>query len=341
MNQYNRENLNDKHLPLVSFVIPMYNEAEHIQLCLDAILSQDYPTESIEIHIVDSASNDDSLAIVEDYIAKSNAQIFKHHNPKQKTSLSLNIGIKAAQGKVVIILGAHTEIGPNFISLNVQNLELDNVWCSGGTQINVGKTVQQSSIGVAMSHWFGFPSAAYRYRKTAGFVNTVVYGAYKKEVFEEVGLFEEEGVMSEDAELNWRIVNAGYKIYFDPRIHTRYSPRKTVVAFFKQLYNYGILRSQVFRKHGSGLLWLHFIPPLGFIFISVLAILSFIFPLLIFLLATLLITYMVFATYFAIEACFRQKKGNPIFVFIAFINMHFAWALGFLAGMIRTNNKSF
>ena len=341
MEQDNRDKVYDsKQSPLVSFVIPMYNEAEHIQPCLDSILVQDYPKECIEIHVIDGVSSDDSASIVENYISTSIAQIFLHNNPKRKTPISLNIGIQAAQGDVIIILGAHTEIDSNFVRLNVNNLNQNRVWCSGGTQINVGKTVLQSSIGVAMSHWFGMPSAAYRYRKKAGYVNTVVYGAYKKEVFNEVGLFEEIGLMSEDAELNLRITKAGYKIYYDPRIKSRYYPRKTLITFFKQMYNYGILRSQIFKKHGSGLLWLHFLPPLVIVFIPLMAIFSLIVQPIKLVVLVIVLLYVIIAAFSALNAFLIQKKGNPFLVSIAFLSMHIAWALGFLAGTLKRNSKS-
>ncbi|MBL7109969.1 MAG: glycosyltransferase family 2 protein [Candidatus Marinimicrobia bacterium] len=325
--------------PLVSFVIPMLNEAEHIQICMDSILDQDYPKDKIEMHVVDGGSTDGSVPIVKDYVKTSVTPIFLHNNPKRKTPISLNIGIKAALGELIIILGAHTEIEPDFVIQNVANLNRDGVWCSGGTQINVGKTLQQSSIGVAMSHWFGIPSAAYRYKKKAGFVNTVVYGAYKKEVFNEVGLFEEKGLMSEDAELNLRIINAGYKIYYDPRIKSRYYPRKTLITFFKQMYNYGILRSQILKKHSRGLRWLHFVPPLSLVFFLLLAISSIVVQSSIVILAIFMLLYLTMAGMSAVDACIRQGKGNPVLVFIAFIDMHIAWALGFWAGMIRPKSQ--
>lgn len=331
---------NSDQNPLVSFVIPMLNEAEHIQLCMDSILNQDYPKDKIEIHVVDGSSTDGSVSIVEDYVKTSVVPIFLYNNPKRKTPISLNIGIKAALGEVIIILGAHTEIEPEFVIWNVTNLNLHGVWCSGGTQINIGKTTQQSSIGAAMSHWFGIPSASYRYKKEAGFVNTVVYGAYKKEVFNEVGLFEEKGLISEDAELNLRIINAGYQIYYDPRIKSRYYPRKTLFTFAKQMFNYGILRSQVLRKHGGGLLWLHFLPPVGLVLFSLLIILSITIPSLKIIITAIILLYFTTATVSAIDACMKYKKGNPAIVIIAFISMHLSWALGFLSGTVRPKNNS-
>jgi cellulose synthase/poly-beta-1,6-N-acetylglucosamine synthase-like glycosyltransferase len=338
---YNKQDpsYGDIHLPFVSIVIPMFNEAHYIQQCLGAIYKQDYSQNKIEIHIVDGDSSDKSLSKVNEFKSSTNSEIYLHHNPKRKTPISINIGIRESKGSVIVILGAHTKIASNFISLNVENLQKKGVWCSGGTLINVGKTVQQLSIGVAMSHWFGIPSAAYRFQRNAGFVNTVVYGAYKKEVFKKVGFFEEEGVMSEDAELNLRISKAGYKIYYDPRIRSYYSPRKTLVAFFKQMYNYGILRSQILKKHGSGLLWLHFIPPLGIVSFSILAILSIYNPTLQQILLWIVILYQTIAFCNAFLIWLKMKKGNPLLITLAFNDMHIAWALGFLSGLVKQHEK--
>lgn len=332
--------LSDSNLmPLVSFVIPIYNEVEHIKSCLDTILAQNYPQNRIEIHVIDGESNDGSVAVVEDHFIATESPVFLHNNPERRTPLSLNIGIKAAEGDIVVILGAHTEIESDFVRLNVANLRRNGVWCSGGTQINVGKTIQQASVGAAMSHWFGIPSAPYRYRKKAGFVNTVVYGAYRKEVFEKVGVFEEKGLMSEDSEFNFRLLQAGYKIYYDPRIRTRYYPRRTIYKLAKQMFNYGILRAQVLRKHRRGLKWLHFVPPLAVVLFLFLAIMSLVVRSSASLLTTLVLLYLVMAVVSAVDACIRQGKGNPALVLIAFIVMHVTWALGFWSGMLRSRTQ--
>ena len=76
--------LSDSNLmPLVSFVIPIYNEVEHIKSCLDTILAQNYPQNRIEIHVIDGESNDGSVAVVEDHFIATESPVFLHNNPER------------------------------------------------------------------------------------------------------------------------------------------------------------------------------------------------------------------------------------------------------------------
>lgn len=322
------------HLPLISFVIPVYNEAKYITSCIDSILAQNYPLDKIEIHVVDGASEDGSPNLVKERFVTAGLPVILHENPARKTPSALNIGVKAAKGEVIVILGAHTQIQSDFVIKNTENLRQRNVYCSGGTQVNVGKSKNQSSIGVAMSHWFGIPTASYRYKRNPGYVNTVVYGAYRREIFDEIGYFDEGGTISEDAEFNWRILKVGHKIYYDPQIITHYYPRKNLYLLGKQMFKYGILRFQVFRKHKEGLIWLHFVPPFTLFFFLALGLISFIVPAIIPILVSLTLFYLTVALVSAIQGQQAQKKGCVLLIFIAFVTMHVSWALGFWIGFM-------
>lgn len=325
---------NSKILPKVSVVIPTRDEAVYIEACIKAILAQDYPKEKMEIHVVDGDSKDGSIEIIQKRFIESGEPVLLHSNPLGKTPISLNIGIEAATGDIVIILGAHTEIFPSFIQKNVENLRRPGVVCSGGTQVNTGHTPKQIAIGAAMSHRFGIATAPYRHQTYPGEVFTVVYGAYRREIFEIIGYFEEEGSISEDAELNWRIIQAGYKIYFDPEIRTRYYPRANFAEFAHQMHRYGILRAYMFRKHLEGLSLLHFIPSTFCLLLLFLGIGSLFNSISFIILISLVGTYSGSAFISSLTAKREQKGARSLLVSLAFFTMHMAWGLGFLVGLI-------
>jgi cellulose synthase/poly-beta-1,6-N-acetylglucosamine synthase-like glycosyltransferase len=325
---------NLKILPKVSVVIPTYNEAKYIEACIKAILAQDYPKEKLEIHVVDGDSKDGLLEIIQQGFVESGEPVLLHSNPQRKTPIGLNIGVTASTGDIVIILGAHTEMFPSFIQKNVENLRRPGVVCSGGTQMNSGRTAKQAAIGAAMSHRFGIATAPYRHQVHPGEVFTVVYGAYRSEIFELVGYFEEEGSISEDAEFNWRIIQAGYKVYFDPDIKTRYYPRATFAKFARQMHRYGILRAYMFRKHLEGLSILHFMPSTFCLLLVCLGVGSFFNTVSLIILISLVGTYSGLALISSLSTRGEQKKAQPLLVSLAFFTMHIAWGLGFISGLI-------
>ncbi len=329
---------NHEKMPLVSIVIPMYNEVDAIERCIESIRQQDYPQDRLEIIVVDGQSNDGSREKVE-ALRKSQNNIFLYDNPHRRTPKSLNIGIKNAHGEVIIILGAHTRIDRNFVRLNIRYMHEKNVKCTGGTQINTGETYLQRAIGLAMGSRFGIPSAPYRFYKKGRFVDTVVYAAYHRSLFDQIGYFDEELHISEDAELNWRIRKAGNKIYYSPDIISYYYPRRTLARLAKQFFNYGILRVNVIKKHPDAIKPMHIIPPL-FVFGSiVLLLLSIHWPMCGIGLKLMWLVYFLYVLMASFEVVLSQKCLRYLFVLpLAFMTMQLAWGMGFLIGIFKTHN---
>lgn len=321
-----------------SIVIPTLNEEDYISECIDSILDQTYDIDLIEIVIVDGDSTDKTIEIVNSYKQK-HFHILVLTNPLKRTPISLNIGIKNSTGDVAVILGAHTKIDKDFVKLNNKYLIEQNVKVTGGTQINVGKSFSQRLIASVMEMPFAMASASYRWSKKAQFVDTVVYAAYKKELFEELGYFEEKFAISEDAEMNWRIRQAGYKIYFSPDIKTYYYPRNSITRFIKQMFRYGILRVNVLKKHLNAVKLFHFIPPIFVMTIITLLILSLINSDFINLL------FLILGVYFVINILASLKKLGwkkwfqfPVVSLMVF-SMHIAWGLGFIIGAVLPKSK--
>jgi cellulose synthase/poly-beta-1,6-N-acetylglucosamine synthase-like glycosyltransferase len=316
-----------------SIVIPTYNEEDYIENCVNSILIQEYDQSLIEILIVDGNSTDSTRNIVQELIRK-NENIRLLDNPVSKTPHALNIGAKNSSGDVVIILGAHTEIDKNFVKYNNQFLQEKGVKVTGGTQENVGTTYIQKLIGKVMQMPFAMGSANYRWSKKEQFVDTVVYAAYRRELFDELGYFEENFTISEDAEFNWRIRNAGHRIFYSPKIKSYYYPRSSLKRFFKQIFRYGILRVNVLKKHINSIKLLHIIPPLFVISIVSILILSLFYPvfwnvIFLFLAAYFLVSFLS-VIFNPIVKSIDLYLLLPLLIFV----MHFSWGLGFLIGLI-------
>jgi glycosyltransferase involved in cell wall biosynthesis len=314
----------------------MLNEKNAIQRCIESILTQTYPIEMLEIVVVDGMSTDGSRQVVE-ALSRQYDNIKLFDNPNQRTPNALNIGIKKSSSDIVIILGAHTRIDSNFVYFNVKYMQEKNVKCTGGTQKNVGDTFLQKAIGIAMGSKFGMPSAPYRFQKKAGFVDTVVYAAYDKSLFDEIGLFDETLYISEDAELNWRIRKAGHKIYFSPDIQSYYYPRKNLKTLFKQFFNYGILRVNVIKKHIDAITGVHLIPPILLLSSILLLGLGLLNSIFFKFLAGICFLYLLYLFLGSIETVLREKKPLLLFILPAiFFTMHVSWGFGFLVGLYKT-----
>jgi glycosyltransferase involved in cell wall biosynthesis len=233
----------------VAVVIPCRNEKAYIGLCLDSLVACDFDKQKLEVYVCDGLSDDGTAAIVSDYSAR---YPFIHllQNTARTTPHALNLGIRSSKTDVVIILGAHAAIAPDFVSRNIEVLNTHpDVGCAGGIIDNKYENRTSENIGLAMSSVFGVGNAHFRTGTKAGYVDTVAFGAYTREVFEKCGLFDDELVRNQDDEFNFRISTHGFKIFLDPAIRSDYYVRGNYRKLFRQYYQYGYWKVFVNRKH--------------------------------------------------------------------------------------------
>jgi succinoglycan biosynthesis protein ExoA len=81
-------------------------------------------------------------------------------------------------------------------------------------------------------------------------VDTVFLGAFRRRVFETVGLYDPRAVTNEDAELNQRLLDSGGRVYLSRNIVVHYHPRDSFDAVARQYFRYGRGRARTFLKHG-------------------------------------------------------------------------------------------
>ncbi|MBA2665519.1 MAG: glycosyltransferase family 2 protein, partial [Trueperaceae bacterium] len=237
-------------LPTVSVVLPVLNEAAHIEQVLSRLLAQDYPRHLvIEILVVDGRSEDGTRDATSQFQHRHPlAGIRLLDNPLRITSAALNIGIRAARGDVLVRMDGHAIPATDYVSRCVDALQRTGAANVGGVVEPVGRTPFGAAVALATKHPLGAGDARYRVGGSAGDVDTVAYGAFRREVFQDVGLFDESMVVNEDYEVNVRIRAAGYRIHFNPSIRLQYTPRGTVGDLWRQYFRYGWWKVETLRR---------------------------------------------------------------------------------------------
>jgi len=130
----------------------------------------------------------------------------------------------------------------------LQNGEFD---CVGGVLVNEGNSATGRAVAAATSSAIGVGSARFRTgRGDESTVDTVAFGVYRREVFERIGLFDEELIRNQDDELNMRLVQSGGRILLVPHLRIRYFVRDSLRMLGRQYYQYGYWKWRVVRKHG-------------------------------------------------------------------------------------------
>jgi GT2 family glycosyltransferase len=230
-------------------MVPVRNEVRFIADLVRALIAQQYPRNRFELIVVDGFSSDGTREVLFD-LRRQHPDLIVIDNPEQIVSTGLNRAIEIARGDVIIRIDGHALIDADFIRQNVQLLaEHPEAWSVGGPIRHIANTTFGKAVAIAMSHPFGVGWALHRYPDYEGFTDTAQFPAFRRSVFERVGVFDERLVRNQDDELNYRIRQAGGRIYVSPRIRYSYFVRERVRDIFKQYFQYGFWRIPVMEKH--------------------------------------------------------------------------------------------
>jgi GT2 family glycosyltransferase len=145
----------------------------------------------------------------------------------------------------------------------------ENLACVGGIVNNVYENEDSEIISCATSTSFGVGNAHYRTGNKSGFVDTVLFGIYKSEIFEKIGYFDETLTRTQDDEFNYRLLKNGYKIFLSNKIKSKYYVRSSFSNLFKQYYQYGYWKVIVNKKHHSITTMRQVVPLLFILFILI------------------------------------------------------------------------
>jgi len=259
----------------VSIVIPMRNEECRIGPCLDSILRGDFPMNECEILVVDGASTDHSCHVVRQRMA-SHPQVRLVDNPKQHVPAGLNIAIREAQGQFVLRMDAHCEYPSDYVRNCISELERTGAANVGGCLQTLpgSNTWVARSIALLTQHPVGVGNSAFRLGKGDIIVDTVPFGAFRREVFDRVGLFREDLVRNQDFELNARIRSAGLRIFLSSKITSRYYNSPDFTSFMRQAVLNGAWGARCWMLYPASFCWRHAAPLLFLVAETMLSILG-------------------------------------------------------------------
>ncbi len=318
----------------VSVCIVAYNEEDYLEDLLECIKRQTYDHQLMEILLIDSMSTDRTLELMQSFVEEDlfyHAQIYK--NSRQIQAAGWNIAIEKFSGEVMIRLDAHATIPDDFVERNIQNLKTEDV--SGGQRpcIVERTTPWKSTLLIAENALFGSGIAPFRRDTGKHYVKTMFHPAYKREVFNKVGYFDEKLLRTEDNDMNYRIRQAGYKLFYDPEIISYQHIRNNLRRLIKQKYRNGFWVGLTFGYQPKCLSIYHLIP-----FAFVIAIIC---SILLLSVEFVLPMYLLLGTYSAVNilmsiVAILHEKASIFFIALPFLFLllHLSYGIGSLIGLI-------
>jgi succinoglycan biosynthesis protein ExoA len=327
-------------MPTISVIVPCYNEEKTIQLLLSSINAQTWPVSDLEVIIADGLSTDRTRQKINEFqTAHPDLVIRVVENPRRNIPAALNSALAQAQGEYIVRLDAHSRPDEHYIERCLADLRDRQVEMVGGIwKIHPGSEGWMAkSIASAAAHPLGVGDALYRYTTHASLVDTVPFGAYRRDLLKKIGLYDETLLTNEDYEFNTRIRQAGGKIWLNPDIHSIYYARSSLRSLAKQYWRYGYWKYQMLRRYPRSLRLRQAVPPVFVLSVASLCILAFIWQLARVLLLLEIGIYLLVLLAGSIQQTrqsgdFRMLVGIPL----AIATMHFTWGAGFIGSMVKS-----
>jgi glycosyltransferase involved in cell wall biosynthesis len=205
--------------PLVSFVIPVRNDAERLRRCLTSITRNDYPRDLIEILVVENESTDESARTAREHGA------IVMRCPSTSVAELRNRGARAALGSIIAFADSDHEIDRSWVRTAVAVLASPAVAATGAPYL------PDPECNWVQRQYDGLRS------RTDGREEVTWLGsgnfAVKRSAFDRIGGFNASLTACEDVDLCNRLRLAGHRIVADPALRSvHYGDPKTLKALF-------------------------------------------------------------------------------------------------------------
>ena len=325
----------------ISVILAIRNEEEYICKCLDSLVEQDFSNGKYEIIIVDGMSTDKTREKINTYLNRFPTIIRIFDNPRKFQSSGRNIGIRNAKYKIVLIFDGHGIAESHYLNKVMESLRSAPSYVAGvgGRHTPpVDETFRGKVIADVQNSILGGTGTSFRVIENRNkYVNTLSgFCAYKKDIIERVGLYDERFHVAEDAEINWRIKIAGYKLLSIYNAIIYYYRKYSSFKFFsRRMFRYGVWKMVLAKKYPSSMGIVFYMP-----IILVLSVIGLPFSLLVSyqfaeIISIFLLFYLIAIGLSSLHISIKRKSAKFLISAPIYIIQHFSIGLGLLAGLIR------
>jgi succinoglycan biosynthesis protein ExoA len=320
------------HQPSLAIVMPIRNEAGHVDRALDAIEAQSYPADRIEIVVVDGGSTDGTLDAVRAHVARD-GRLRILGGATVNTPLAMNLGIDATDAPFVAKIDGHGWINEPYLAIAIGELTSDDrLGCVGGRVVPEATTRVEQAIAHARFSILGVGGGVYTLDARTQLAETVQCGVYRRQALVDAGPFDPELQYGEDEELNHRLRAAGWGILMNPGMRFTYRVRSSIGALFRQYFRYGRARVAVIRKHPAFFRLKHAVPAAVLVTLLVSAALAVVVP----PRWPFLLPWVVYSATVAVGAtvlAVRHRFSRADLIALSLAALHLGYGLGTMRGL--------
>jgi len=332
--------------PWLATVLPVLNEEEHIEACLQSLLQQTLPAEEHIIIVLDGGSSDATKEIIrtiqEGLKAKQCPEIHLFDNPGRFVPHARNLALQQLPDSITHVLefNGHIEVVPNHLfelKTAWNRLEKEHPKLAGlGCRV-VGSEAEQgmieSIIDSTLTSPLGGSTGQFSTFDEEGPTNVPAFALHRRTALEAIGGWDESFLTSQDSDLSMRLVKAGFTLFRTPDIVVKMRRRTSFKSWFLMSHRYGFWRTKVLLKHPRRLVLRELLPLLGLIATSILFAVN---P------NAGMIPILAYAGVLLLTGLSHFKKGisHVLGVPFSLILLHTGFTLGLIDGLLRKGRAS-
>ena len=304
-----------------SLIIPVYNRPDEVDELLESLTRQHF--QDFEVLVVEDGSSVPCESVVDRYATSLDIHYLKKANsgPGQ----TRNFGAERSRGEYLLILDSDCVLPPNYLDAIEAELQKEPADAFGGPdRAHESFTRVQKAINYAMTSFFTTGGIRGGKKKMDKFYPRSFNMGIRREIFQDLGGFSKMR-FGEDIDFSIRIFKAGYRCRLFPDAWVWHKRRTDWRKFFKQVYNSGIARINLYKKYPESLKLVHILPAVFTLGVCAILLLSLVCP------WSLLLLF-VFVLVILIDASLQNKSLfiGVLSVIAAFIQL-IGYGTGFLS----------
>ncbi|TIS60404.1 MAG: glycosyltransferase family 2 protein [Mesorhizobium sp.] len=321
-------------LPPSLIVIPCLNEAAHI----GALLEQLRPAAErlgARIIVADGGSTDGTLGIV-GKIAARDPRVILVHNDKRIQSAAVNLAVDTFGdgAEYLIRIDAHGGYPADYCDRLVEEALATGADSVVVSMLTSGSGAVQKAVAAAQNSRLGTGGSKHRHLSAGEWVDHGHHALMRISAFTPVGGYDETFSHNEDAELDYRLRQAGYRIWMSGKTQMVYYPRSSLKGLYFQYLGYGRGRAKNVLKHRVIPKVRQMVPLLVFP-VVLLAAFSFVH----WLAAVPLLVWASVCLGYGVWTAVSQRNPDIALAGVSAMVMHFGWSVGFWLQLLRPRSE--
>jgi glycosyltransferase involved in cell wall biosynthesis len=254
---------------ILSVIVPSYNRKDEIQELLASLEEQDLATDRFEVVIVDDGSTDGTDGWIYDYSKTSKLDLKFIKQNHQGPGAARNLGMQSAKGDVFIFIDSDCTAPTNWLSVNKKTFDNDPDVQAFGGRDDARADFPPLLLAINYSMTSFLTTGGMRggkKKRLAKFYPRSFNMGLNRTLYKKIGGF---GSLrhGQDIEFSNRIIKSSAKVVYIQESVVYHKRRTSLKKFFRQVFNWGVARINLYKMDSAMLEPLHFAPAVGFWFI--------------------------------------------------------------------------